>query len=79
MSAHPTLSTRVQNHEQRIDLLENVSCSYASAQEIHEGFDLVDERIGEVESRVEELEKTQAAMNDFSGVSSFRRRLRHRG
>jgi hypothetical protein len=77
VSAHPTLSTRVQNHEQRIDLLENVSCSYASAQEIHEGFDLVDERIGEVEGRVEELEKVQAAMNDFSGVSSFRRRLRH--
>ena len=77
VSAHPTLSTRVQNHEQRIDLLENVSCSYASAQEIHEGFDLVDERIGEVEGRVEELEKAQAAMNDFSGVSSFRRRLLH--
>ena len=76
VSAHPTLSTRVQNHEQRIDLLENVSCSYASAQEIHEGFDLVDERVGEIESRVEELEKAQAAMNDFSGVSSFRRRLR---
>lgn len=77
VSAHPTLSTRVQNHEQRIDLLENVSCSYASAQEVHEGFDLVDERIGEVEGRVEELEKAQAAMNDLSGVSSFRRRLRY--
>jgi hypothetical protein len=77
VSAHPTLSTRVQNHEQRIDLLENVSCSYASAQEVHEGFDLADERIGEVESRVEELEKVQAAMNDVSGVSSFRRRLQY--
>lgn len=72
-SAQPTLSTRMQNHEQRIDLLENVACSYASAQEVHEGFDLVDERIGEVEGRVEELEKAQAAMNDFSGVRSFRR------
>lgn len=77
VSAHPTLNTRVQNHEQRIDLLENVSCSYASVQEVHEGFELVDERIGEVESRVEELEKAQSAMNDVSGVSSFRRRLRN--
>jgi hypothetical protein len=66
----------VQNHEQRIDLLENVSCSYASAQEVHEGFELVSERIGEVEGRVEELEKAQAAINDLSGVSSFRRRHR---
>jgi hypothetical protein len=78
VSAHPKLSTQIQNHEQRIDLLENVSCSYASAQEVHEGFDLADERIGEVESRVEELEKVQAAMNDITGGSSIRRRLQYR-
>jgi hypothetical protein len=76
VTAHPTLSTKVSNHEQRLDLLENVSSSYMGAQEVYERFDLVDERMGEVETRVEELEKSQAAFNDMTS-GSFRRRFRH--
>jgi hypothetical protein len=72
----PTLDTIVQHHEHRIDLLENASGSYAGVQEVQEKFDLVDERMGEVETRVEELEKSQAALNDMTN-SSFRRLLQN--
>jgi hypothetical protein len=75
VSSHPTLSTKVSNHEQRLDLLENAFDSHVGAQEVDEKFDIVEERIGEVETRVEELEKTTAAMNDVS--SSDNRRRRH--
>lgn len=73
VSSHPTLSTKISNHEQRLDLLENAFDSHVGAQEVDEKFDLVEERIGEVETRVDELEKTTAAMNDVSG-SDYRRR-----
>jgi hypothetical protein len=70
----PTLSTKAQNHEHRLDLLENASYSNAAIEEINERLELADERAGEVEGRVEELEKAHAAMNEVGGsVASFRR------
>lgn len=73
VTAFPTLSTQAQNHEHRLDLLENASYSNAAIEEIKEKLDLADERVGEVESRVEELEKAQAAMTEVGSVTSFRR------
>lgn len=62
--------TKIQNYEQRLDLLENASFSNAAIEELQEVDDRIDTRVGELEERVVELEKAQAALNDASSVGS---------
>lgn len=61
---------KLQNHEQRLDLLENSSFSNAAIEELQEASDHMDTRVGELEGRVDELEKAHNAQGDASSVGS---------
>ena len=62
--------TKIQNHEHRLDLLENTSFSHAAIDDLQEADDRLDNRVCEVEERLRDVEKAQAALNDASSVSS---------
>jgi hypothetical protein len=57
----------VKDHERRLELLENSSFSNGGGEVFHE---VMDVRVIELEARMEELEKAQAAQNDASSVGS---------
>jgi hypothetical protein len=61
---------KIENHEQRLDLLENASFSNAAIEELQETDERIDNRVCDLEERVVELEKGQAAINDASSVGS---------
>ncbi|RDL37647.1 uncharacterized protein BP5553_05080 [Venustampulla echinocandica] len=67
MAKYPTT---VQNHERRLDLLENASFTHPAVEDLQEGHNIMDMRVGELEGRLEELEKAQIAQNDVSSVGS---------
>ncbi|RFU32313.1 hypothetical protein B7463_g4042, partial [Scytalidium lignicola] len=68
VSAYPN---QVQNHEQRLDLLENASFSNAGIDDLQEKIDQMDAHIVELESKLEEIERSNtAAMNDHNSISS---------
>lgn len=62
--------TKIQNHEHRLDLLENTSFSHAAIDDLQDADDRLDNRVCEVEERLRDVEKAQAALNDASSVSS---------
>jgi hypothetical protein len=62
--------TKIQNHEQRLDLLENASFSNSAIDELHEANERVDNRVCDLEDRIVELEKAQTAINDASSIGS---------
>ncbi|KAK8116273.1 hypothetical protein PG984_012775 [Apiospora sp. TS-2023a] len=68
------LSSTVQGHGQRLDILENVSFSANGHDECYEKHDHVDLRVTELELRVGELEKQ---LQDSSSVATSR--YRHTG
>ncbi|OTA95090.1 hypothetical protein M434DRAFT_70019 [Hypoxylon sp. CO27-5] len=70
------LSDTVQGHEQRLDRLENPSISAASHDACDERHEHSDLRITELESRIEEVEKT---INDGSSQASSRHRAHRPG
>ncbi|PMD44610.1 hypothetical protein L207DRAFT_420703 [Hyaloscypha variabilis F] len=61
---------KIENHEQRLDLLENASFSNAAIEELQETDERIDNRVCDLEDRIIELEKGQAAINDASSVGS---------
>ncbi|KAE9378369.1 hypothetical protein N431DRAFT_328292 [Stipitochalara longipes BDJ] len=61
---------KIENHEQRLDLLENASFSNAAIEELQETDERIDNRVCDLEERVIEIEKAQAAINDASSVGS---------
>lgn len=61
---------KIQNHEQRLDLLENASFSNGAIEELQEADERIDNRVCDLEERVVELEKAQTATNDASSVGS---------
>ena len=63
-------ATKIKNHEHRLDLLENTSFSHAAIDDLQEADDRLDNRVCEVEERLRDVEKAQAALNDASSVSS---------
>jgi hypothetical protein len=61
---------KIQNHEHRLDQLENASFSQALLEEVREGHDYLGGRVGDLEDRMAEVEKQQQALNDASSVGS---------
>jgi hypothetical protein len=61
VSAHPTFNTRLNNHEHRLDLIENASSSYVGAQEVYEQFGLLDDRVGVLENQIDDIEKMRGS------------------
>ncbi|KAI9048385.1 hypothetical protein LZ554_007221 [Drepanopeziza brunnea f. sp. 'monogermtubi'] len=61
---------RITNHEQRLDSLENATFHDPAVGDLQDADDRLDNRVCEVEERVREIEKVQAAINDASSVSS---------
>lgn len=54
------------NHEERIDALESASCSNTGFEELQMNIDNHGDRVYELENRVEELEKANAAADESS-------------
>ena len=57
-----------QNHDRRLDLLENASYTHAGFEELEENHENLDTRVGELEERVLDIEKANAA--DQLSISS---------
>jgi hypothetical protein len=55
---------KIQNHEQRLDALENASFSHSAIDELQENNGDLDTRVGGLETRVDDLEKTRLAQSD---------------
>jgi hypothetical protein len=62
--------TKIENHEHRLDSLENASFSNSAIEELREVDDRLDTRVDELEDRLLDVEKAQAALNDASSVGS---------
>ncbi|PVH85181.1 hypothetical protein DL98DRAFT_546224 [Cadophora sp. DSE1049] len=62
--------TKIKDHEHRLDLLENTSFSHAAIDDLQDADDRLDNRVCEVEERLRDVEKAQAALNDASSVGS---------
>ena len=60
----------MQDHERRLGLLEEGSFSNAAVEEVQDNQEHMETRVGELEERVLELEKVQAALNDASSIGS---------
>ncbi|KAI9743104.1 MAG: hypothetical protein M1818_003399 [Claussenomyces sp. TS43310] len=73
VKAFPTLKTNMANHERRIDLLENASYSNADIEEANEKIDVLEGRLCDLETEVDELKKTYAAISDGGNLTSFPR------
>ncbi|CZT41394.1 uncharacterized protein RSE6_01129 [Rhynchosporium secalis] len=67
LSEYPT---KIQNHEHRLDLLENNSFSHPIIDDLKDADDCLDTRVCELEERLRDVEKGQAAINDASSVGS---------
>ncbi|KAH8820798.1 hypothetical protein F5884DRAFT_60816 [Xylogone sp. PMI_703] len=68
VSSYPN---QIQNHERRLDLLENASFSNAGLEDLQDKIDQMDAHIVELENKIEEMEKAQViAMNDHNSISS---------
>ncbi|KAL5321996.1 hypothetical protein ACEPPN_009962 [Leptodophora sp. 'Broadleaf-Isolate-01'] len=67
LSEYPT---KIQNHEHRLELLENTSFSHAAIDDLQDADDRLDNRVCEVEERLRDVERAQVALNDASSVSS---------
>lgn len=70
VSAHRTLTDQVQNHEIRLDNLENASFTNSHAED---QLNSIRVDIDGLDSRVDVLEQAQRAMNEANSVSSSRR------
>ncbi|KAK0720920.1 hypothetical protein B0H67DRAFT_487068 [Lasiosphaeris hirsuta] len=70
------LSNTVDNHEHRLDRLENTSFSVTGHEDCHDKHEHADLRVTELESRVEEVEKI---LNDNGSIGSSRRTIRADG
>ncbi|RDW58051.1 hypothetical protein BP6252_13462 [Coleophoma cylindrospora] len=68
-----TYPITMQNHETRLDLLENTSFCNPGVDELHERHDHLDTRVVDLEGRMEEVEKAHAALNDASSHGSGHR------
>lgn len=55
---------KIQNHEQRLDQLENASFSHPAIDELQENNGYLDTRVGELETRVDDLERARLAQSD---------------
>lgn len=58
------------NHEHRLDQLENSSFNNSAVDHIRDDHELLESRVGELESRMEEVEKQQMAQSDTNSVGS---------
>lgn len=63
---------KVQNHERRLELLENTSFTNPAIDDLQEADDRMETRVGDIEDRILELEKAHAVLNDASSVGSKR-------
>lgn len=61
---------RMQNHEHRLELLENTSFTNPALDDLHDADDRMETRVGDIEDRILELEKVHSTMNDTSSVGS---------
>lgn len=61
---------KIQNHEHRLELLENTSFTNPALDDLHDADDRMETRVGDMEDRILELEKVHAALNDTSSVGS---------
>jgi hypothetical protein len=61
---------KVQNHERRLELLENTSFTNPAIDDLQEADDRMETRVSDMEDRIIELEKANAASNDASSVGS---------
>ena len=55
---------KIKNHEDRLDHLENASFSHPAIDELQENNGYLDTRIGQLETRVDDLERTRLAPSD---------------
>ncbi|PBP15602.1 hypothetical protein BUE80_DR013666 [Diplocarpon rosae] len=67
LSEYPT---KIQNHETRLGLLENTTFHHPEIEDLHDADDRLDNRVCEIEERIRDVEKAQAAINDASSVGS---------
>ncbi|KAL2071733.1 hypothetical protein VTL71DRAFT_12968 [Oculimacula yallundae] len=67
LSEYPT---KIQNHEHRLELLENNSYSLPAIEDLKDADDCLDNRVCEIEERLRDVEKGQAAINDASSIGS---------
>jgi hypothetical protein len=61
---------KIENHEQRLDQLENASFSQQLLEEVRDGHEHLENVVNELDERVAEVEKQQQALNDASSVGS---------
>lgn len=61
---------KIENHEHRLDQLENASFSQPLLDEIRDGHDHLENLVTELDERVTEVERQQQALNDTSSVGS---------
>lgn len=61
---------KISNHDQRLDLLENSTFHDPDVGDLQDADDRLDNRVCEIEERLREIERVQAALNDASSVSS---------
>lgn len=61
---------KIQDHEHRLDLLENASFSQQLFEEVRDRHELLESLVSELDERVAEVEKQQQALNDASSVGS---------
>ncbi|EHL01804.1 hypothetical protein M7I_2156 [Glarea lozoyensis 74030] len=60
----------VENHERRLDRLENTSFTNPVVEDLQEGHNVMDTRVADLENRLLDLENAQKILNDGSSVSS---------
>ena len=61
---------KIENHEYRLEQLENASFSQQLLEEVRDSHDHLEGLVNELEERVAEVEKQQQAVNDASSVGS---------
>ncbi|TVY83753.1 hypothetical protein LSUE1_G001153 [Lachnellula suecica] len=60
----------VQDHDRRLDQLENASFSNGAVDDLSDGLNCQEMRLAELAAKIEELERAQAAHNDASSIGS---------
>ena len=65
------MPARMDNHEQRLDQLENVSFSHPAIDQVQEAQEHLEDRVGNLEHRISDLETVQLA-NDAGSISTRR-------
>lgn len=78
LAKEPNVSTSILNLGNRLEALENASFNHVPADELHHQFELIDGRLLDVETRMEDHDKLRAAMDaDQSSreITSKRRAL----